>query len=388
MHLRQLIPAVALSLPIVFLSGCGDSDKDEVKIGLNVELTGEMPAVGASSKNAAELFVSQVNEAGGLDIGGTKYPIKLVVGDNAAKADRAASVAQRLIAQDNVLAMVGPNASACAIPASEIAESAACPMISPWSTNPKTTEDLITGEPKKYVFRGCFTDLFQARVLAKFVKENLKANTAAVLYDVASEAPNGQANLFKETFEADGGKIVAFETYSTGDRDFSAQLTKIRSANPDIIFLPAYYNDVPLVAQQARRLGITTPFVGSDAWSTPEIIKLGGADIEGSYFCNHYSTQIATPAAEKFVTDYKAKYGQEPDDVAALTYDSMGLMCEAIKSAGKVDRQAVRDALAAIPVYDGVTGSMKFTGTGDPEKSAVILQIKDGAFVWVANAAP
>ncbi len=149
-------------------------------------------------------------------------------------------------------------------------------------------------------------------MLAKFVLNNLKKTSAAALYDVASEAPNGQANLFRETFEANGGKMVAFETYTTGDRDFSAQLTKIKAANPEVIFLPCYYNDVPLIVQQARRLGITADFVGSDTWSTPEIVKLGGDEINGSYFCNHYSTQIATDVAQKFMTDYRAKYGQDP----------------------------------------------------------------------------
>ena len=297
-------------------------------------------------------------------------------------------MAQRLISQDNVIAMIGPDASACAIPASEIAESLKCPMISPWSTNPKTTVDATSGKSKQYVFRACFIDTFQARVLAKFVLNNLNARTAAVLYDVASEAPNGQANLFKETFEESGGSVVAFETYTTGDRDFSAQLTKIKAVNPDVIFLPAYYNDVPLIAQQARRLGIDSQLVGSDAWSSPEIIKLGGADINESYFCNHYSTEIATPVAQKFVSDYKAKYGMAPDDVAALTYDAFGLLVQAIKEAGKMERQAIRDALAKIQKYEGVTGTMQFAGTGDPIKSAVILQIKDGQFAWVANAQP
>jgi len=386
--MTKFFSLAGVSLTLAMLAGCGDSTPS-AKIGLNVELTGEMPAVGASAKNAAELYAEQVNAAGGLDVGGQKFPVKLVIADNAAKADQASAVAQRLIAQDNVLAMVGPNASSCAIPASSIAEALKCPMISPWSTNPKTTLNSDGNGSKQYVFRACFTDTFQARVLAKFVMNNLKAQNAAVLYDVASEAPNGQANLFRETFEKDGGKIVAFETYTTGDRDFSAQLTKIKAANPDVIFLPAYYNDAPLIAQQARRLGITVPFVGSDAWSSPEIIKLGGTDIEGSYFCNHYSTDIATPVAQKFMADYQAKYNQAPDDVAALTYDAMGFLGEAIKNAGKLDRQAVRDALSKIAKFDGVTGSLQFQpGSGDPIKSAVILQIKDGKFVWVANGAP
>ncbi|HEY5741923.1 MAG TPA: ABC transporter substrate-binding protein [Terrimicrobiaceae bacterium] len=384
----NVVDRVIAILAFVALCGCGGSGNSPAKIGLNVELTGEMPAVGASAKNAAELFLAQINSGGGLEVAGKKQPLTLVVGDNAAKADQAAAIAQRLISQDNVVAMIGPDASACAIPASEIAESLKCPMISPWSTNPKTTVDATTGKPKEYVFRACFIDTFQARVLAKFVLEKLNAKTAAVLYDVASEAPNGQATLFKETFEANGGKVVAFETYTTGDRDFSAQLTKIEAENPAVVFLPAYYNDVPLIAQQARRLGIEAQFVGSDAWSSPEIIKLGGADIIDAYFCNHYSTEIATPVAQKFVSDYKAKYKMDPDDVAALTYDAMGLLCQAIKDAGKFDRQAIRDALEKIEKYEGVTGTMQFGEGGDPIKSAVMLQIKEGRFVWVANAQP
>jgi branched-chain amino acid transport system substrate-binding protein len=384
----KIFHLAAAGFAIVALAGCG-KEAPSVKIGLNTELTGEMPAVGASSQNAARLFVDQVNTAGGVKVGEQTLPINLIVGDNGAKADQAAATAQRLITQDNILAMIGPDASSCAIPAADIAEAAKCPMISPWSTNPKTTLDPTTGKPKSYVFRACFIDTFQAKVLAKFVLNNLKAKTAAVLYDSTSEAPTGQATLFKETFEGNGGKIVGFETYSTGDKDFSAQLTKIKAANPEVIFLPAYYTDVPLIAQQARRLGITAQFVGSDAWSSPELIKLGGADVEGSYFCNHYSTQIATPEAQKFMADYKAKYGMEPDDVAALTYDAFGLLLTAVKDAGKLDRQAVRDALAKIPEYKGITGTMQFQpGSGDPIKSAVILQVKDGKFVWVANAQP
>ncbi|MFZ4681508.1 MAG: ABC transporter substrate-binding protein [Terrimicrobiaceae bacterium] len=383
------LPFLFAFLALTILTGCGKSSGPSVKIGLNTELTGEMPAVGASSQNAAKLFVDQLNAAGGVKVADKSIPIDLIVGDNGAKADQAAAVAQRLITQDEVVAMIGPDASVCAIPAADIAEAAKCAMISPWSTNPKTTLDPNSGKPKEYVFRACFIDTFQAGVLAKFVLNNLKAKTAAVLYDSSSEAPNGQATLFKEVFEKNGGQIVGFETYTTGDKDFSAQLTKIKATNPDVIFLPAYYNDVPLIAQQARSLGITAQFVGSDAWSSPELIKLGGTAIEGSFFCNHYSTEIATPIAQKFMADYKAKYGQEPDDVAALTYDAFGLLVQAITDAGKLDRQAIRDALAKIPKYDGITGTMQFQpGSGDPIKSAVILQIKDGKFVWVANAQP
>lgn len=382
---------VVLLLALVFVmagKGCQRSSTPEIKIGLNVALTGESPAIGASCKDGALLAVDQINAAGGIQVGNQKLPLQLIVIDNGGKPDRAVSVAKKLIAQDNVLAMVGPNVSACAIPASEIANSLGCLMISPWSTNPKTTRT-ARGKAKKYVFRTCFTDPFEMSALAKFAINNLKAKRAAILYDIASEAPNSQANFFRKAYEKAGGTITAFETYTTGDRDFSAQLTKIKASHPDLIVLPAYYNDAALITQQARSLGITQPFLGSDAWSTPEIISLAGENIEGAYFCNHYSTQTPTPIAQKFVSDYQAKFGRDPDDVAALTYDTFQLLARAIQTAGRLDRSAVRDAFSKIQDYEGVTGTIQFNpGSGDPTKSAVILRIQSGKFIWFSNASP
>lgn len=369
--------------------GAGGGGGDVIKVGGIGELTGDIPAVGASFKNAAEMAVKEINDAGGLDVGGKKYKIELVLEDNAGKADQSASAAQKLITQDNVVAIVGPNASRYAIPAAEIAESSKVALITPWSTNPKTTINDKTGGSKSYVFRACFIDPFQGRVVAKFAMDNLGAKKAAVLYDVASDYNKGIAEFFKKTFEENGGQVVSFETYTTNDKDFTAQLTKIKDTAPDVIFLPNYYSEVPLQIQQAKRLGINVPFLGSDSWGSSELIKLCGADCEGYYFSTHYAADNASDVAKKFIEGYKAKYGNTPDDVAALTYDAFGLLWTALQSAGKVDRQAVRDALAKIPKFEGVTGTMQFQeGSGDPIKSAVILQVKNGAFVFFANANP
>ncbi|MDP2853503.1 MAG: ABC transporter substrate-binding protein [Smithellaceae bacterium] len=371
------------------ICGCSKDDSSQIKIGVIAELTGDIPAVGASCKNAAEMAAAEINDAGGIQLGDKKYPVKLIIEDNTGKADQSASSAQKLITQNKVVAIVGPNASRYALPAAEIAESGKVVLITPWSTAPKTTLDSKTGAPKKYIFRSCFIDPFQGRVLAKFVLDNLKVKKAAVLYDVASEYNKGIAEIFKEVYEQNGGKVVAFETYTTNDKDFSSQLTKIKKAGPDIIFLPNYYSEVPLQIQQAKRLGITTPFIGSDSWGSEELIKLCGKDCNDYYFSMHYAADASTAATKKFIEDYKAKYGTTPDDVAALTYDSFGLIFQALKTAGKNDRQAVRDALAKIPQYEGVTGNMQFKeGSGDPVKSAVILKIKDGKFTWFANAKP
>jgi branched-chain amino acid transport system substrate-binding protein len=219
--------------------------------------------------------------------------------------------------------------------------------------------------------------------------ETLGAKRIAVMYDVADDAGVGLAKYFKETVVQMGGNIIAFETYTSGDKDFSGQLTKIKQANPDLIYLPVMYNYVPVQIKQAHALGITVPFLGTDGWTSEEMIKLGGKDVEGCFFSGHYAPDIATPIAQKFITSYKTAYGTVPDDVAALTYDSFGLLFDALKTAGKVDRQAVHDALATTSAYQGVTGTIQFKeGSGDPIKSAVMLQIKNGEFVYYSTAQP
>ncbi len=386
---RHLVIGILGACVLAAVGACSDKGGPAVKIGVIAELTGDIPAVGASCRNAAELAAAEVNEAGGIDLGGKKYKVKRFIEDNGGKADQSAAAAQKLITQNEVVAIVGPNASRYAVPASEVAESSKVILITPWSTTPKTTLDAKTGAPKKYIFRACFTDPFQGRVIARFAAETLKAKKAAVLYDVASEYNKGIAEIFKAAFEEKGGKVVAFETYTTNDKDFSAQLTKIRRAGPDVVFLPNYYSEVPLQVQQAHRLGIKAPFLGSDSWGSEELIKLAGKEVEGYYFSTHYAADSAAPAATKFIQAYKAKYGTTPDDVAALTYDAFGMLFEAVKAAGSTDRQAVRNALAMVPRHEGVTGVMKFQeGSGDPIKSAVILKIKDGKFAWFADANP
>lgn len=374
-------PLIILTLVLCW-AGCGPAPENEIRLGVNAELTGSKPTVGDSCKKAAELLAAQVNQEGGLKLGDKKYLIRLFVEDNEDKAESAAAAAQKLISQDNVQAIIGPNTSGNAIPAASICEGAGVIMVSPWSTNPKTTEG------KKFIFRACFIDDFQGQVMAKFARETLKVQTAAVLYDVASEYNKGIAEYFKKAFEAAGGKVVAFESYTKDDKDFSSQLTLIKAANPGVLFLPNYYNEVPLQVQQARRLGIVCPFIGSDSWGSQEILTLCGPELDDSYFSTHYAPDITTETAQKFIRAYEVKYGKKPDDVAALTYDAGGLLLTAITQAGVLDRQKVRDALAGVQQYEGVTGTMKFHGTGDPIKSAVILHVKDCGFNYYSTVQP
>ena len=385
--LRKFNQCIAI-LVCIFALSCQRPADNKIRIGLIAELTGDMPAVGASCANAAKMAVEAVNQKGGIDFQGRSLPIDLLIEDNAGRAEQAVAVAQKLISQDQILALIGPNASRYAIPVTEVAESAKLPMIAPWATNPKATIDARTGKPKQYVFRAGFIDPFQGRVVAKFALETIKARRAAVLYDVASDYNKGIAEVFKQTFTEQGGEVVAYEAYSTGDKDFSAQLTIIKERKPEVIFLPNYYSEVPLQIQQAKRLGLNVPILGSDSWGSEELIKLCGKDCEGYYFSTHYSADNPSPAAAQFIAEYQVKYGVRPDDVAALTFDSMNILFQGIRTATSLTRQGVRDAIASISDYSGVTGRMQYQGTGDPLKSAVIVQIRDGKFAFYANALP
>ena len=381
--------AVAMTV-LFFMAGCGRSKTDTVRIGVIAEITGAIPAVGASCKNGVLMAAKEINDAGGIEVSGTRKKIELFIEDSASKPEQAATAAQKLVTYSGVVAIVGPNSSSNALPAAEIAEKAGTVLITPWSTDPKTTLDSKTGLPKKFVFRACFTDTFEGKVLGGFARKELKANKAAVLYDVASDVLKTQAEIFKKSFEENGGAVVAFETYTKGDKDFSAQFTKIKNAKPDLIFLPSYYTDVPLQVQQARRLGIKVPFLGSDAWSSEDLVKMCGADCDGSYLLNHYSPGTTNPITQKFIAAYKSQFGgATPDDVAALAYDAVKVLTDAIALAGKLDSVSVRNALSGIPAYPGVTGLIKYSAdSGDPVKGAVILQIKNGGFSWFADAQP
>jgi len=361
-----------------------------IKIGFNIPLTGDIPEVGEGSKNAAEMYLADINGAGGLEVGGKKYMLEFVYMDNESKADSAVNAALKLIEQEEVVAIIGPNSSKQAVPGGGTANENRVPMISPWSTNPNTTLD------RPWVFRAAFLDPFQGPVVADFAAKKFGAKTAAVLFDVENDYSVGLAEVFKSAWESKGlGAVVAYESNGTKDQDYSAQLTTIIAANPDFIFVPENYNQVALIIPQARDLGYKGPFMGSDAWGTPDLVKLCGDQCNGQYFSTHYAAAGAKGATKVFIDRYKEKYGAEPADYAALTWDSIGLMVEGIKNAGMVDsnprkmRKAIRDGLAAIKSFDGVTGSSKFNEQGDPIKCAVVVKIsEEGTFVFEESVCP
>lgn len=355
------------------LTGCQEKG---VKIGVSAPISGDIAALGQSTKNAVLLAQEEINAKGGINIGGTKQKVTFIIEDDENKPEAAATAFQKLINQDKVAAIVGSQSSKCSNAGAPIAEAAGIPQISPWSTNPNVTKD------KRFVFRACFIDPFQGKAVAAFARDKMKAGTAAVLYDVASDYNKGIAEVFRDEFAKAGGKIVGFETYNTNDKDFSAQLSKIKGANPDVLFLPNYFNDVPLQVQQARKLGMNCKFIGSDGWDNQELIKMGGKDMEGTFFSNHYSPDVDRPASKTFIANYAKKFNTQVDAAAALTYDSVYLLVQAIEKAGKLDPKAIRDAIANTKNYDGVTGAITFNGSGDPVKGAVIIRVSNGKFVF------
>ena len=364
---------------------------DTIKIGINAPMTGDIPKVGEGTKFAAQMWLEDINKAGGLQVGKKKYKVELVIEDNESKAESAVKAATKMIVEDEVLAIVGPQASKQAVPAGAVANSYKTPMISPWSTNPDTTKD------RPFVFRGCFLDPFQGPVLANFITEEFHFTKAAVLYDVASDYPKGLAEFFMQAWEKlhGPGSVVAYESFTTKDTDFSSQLTKIIRSGAEVLFTPQYYNEVALIVQQAHELGWNKPIVGSDSWGSAETVALCGKDCYGLFFSTHYAAAGATGATKTFIDRYNKKYGYVPDDVGALTWDSMGIVQTAIENCGKItgkieqDRQCVRDALAKIKEFDGITGKMTFTEEGDPLKCAVIVRISDkGEFEFYKSVCP
>ncbi|MBT3178652.1 ABC transporter substrate-binding protein [Desulfobacula sp.] len=382
---------VVFAFAMMFSTSAFSARKTIIRIGINAPMTGDIPKVGEGSKYAAMLWLEDIEKAGGLEVGGKKYEVDLVIEDNESKAESAVKANTKMITQDDVLAIIGPQSSKQAIPAGEVANKYKTVMISPWSTNPSTTLD------RPYVFRGCFLDPFQGPVVANFITDEFGFSKAAVLYDVASDYPKGLAEVFKEAWEKKhgAGSIVAYQSFTTKDTDFSSQLTKIVKSGAEVLFTPQYYNEVPLIVRQAKDLGWKGPIVGSDSWGSAETVELCGESCYGLFFSTHYAAAGAKGATKEFIERYKANYGYVPDDVAALTWDALHLAQQAIQDAGKItgkietDRTAVRNALAKIKNFAGITGNMTFTEEGDPIKCAVIVKINDkGEYEFYKSSCP
>ncbi len=376
-YLRTFIGLLVLGL--VAACGAPAAKVEPILIGVIAPLTGQFVENGLSTRQAAELAIKDINAQGGLLVDGVRRPIVLIYGDDQDSPEIASDVAKRMINQDKVVALVGLPFSRMAIPVAHIAEQARIPMISSTSTSPETTAN------KKYVFRVTFTDPFQGSVMAQFARNDLKVERAAVLYDEASDYNRGIAEVFKQEFTASGGSVVAFEPYITGETDFRPNLERIKASGAQVLFLPNYYTEVPIQAEQARELGIDLPLLGGDGWDINALASLPALD--GSFISQSWHPDTANPPAQVFIKAYQAAYGALPYDIEANTYDAFGILFQAIQNQNSSDPEAIRAGLANLS-YTGVTGQITYSGSGDPVKSAVIVQFKNGTNVFYQSVNP
>ena len=366
-----------LAVSVLIPFSCTKKQEAGIPVGQFASLTGAQATFGQSTDNGVRLALDQINASGGV----LGQPLRLVTKDNQSKPGETSTAVRELITRSKVVALIGEVASGRSLEAAPIAQRSGIPMITPASTNEKVTE---AGD---HIFRVCFIDPFQGTVCAKFARK-LGAKKAAILTDVSKDYSLGLAKSFKEEFVKEGGVITGQQSYSGGDKDFSAQLTAVKADNPDVIFLPAYYTEAPLIIRQARQLGLTVPFIGGDGWDSPELVAVGGPAVEGCYFSNHFSNQSTDPKVVEFVQAYRARYNTDPDAMVALGYDSLELLADAMKRAGTTDPAKVTAALAATKDFDGVTGTITLDAHRNPNKPAVILQVKDGKFAYVETIAP
>lgn len=376
---KTLSVLASIVMVSALFAGCGAKDNGSViKIGAVFPLTGSAASYGKSSQKGLDLKVKEINDKGGIN--GKK--IKVIYEDDEGKPQTSTNAVQKLINNEGAIAIVGPTTSGCATAAGPIATSSKIPAIS----GTATSED-VTTKGGEYVFRGCFIDPFQSKVLAKYASDTLHAKTAAMLYDVGSDYSKGLSDSFKKSFEAAGGKIVASETYNTGDTDFNAQLTKIKPLNADVLLLPDYYNTVGLIAKQARNDGIKSVFLGGDGWDSPELFKIGGDAVNGAIFSDHYSPEDTSQKVIDFKKNFEAEYKSTPDSFAALTYDAADMLFKAIQKAGSTDGTKIKDALKHTN-DTFVCGKITFDSKRNPIKPAVIITAKNGKLSFLDKLNP
>ncbi len=337
-----------------------------LKVAILAPLSGDVATFGQSTRDGALLAIEEWNAKGGV----LGRQIEAVVEDSQCEAEPAASAANKVISQDQVKFIIGEVCSKASIPVSEIATANKVVQISPTSTNPKVTVD-EAGNAKPTVFRACFIDPFQGTVGAKFALEELGAKTAAVLLDQGNDYVRGLAEFFRDAFEAGGGKVVVWETYTAGDTDFTAILTKVKDANPDVLYLPDYYSTVNVIAAQANQMGIKAVKLGGDGWDSPQLDKAATA---GGFFTNHYAPEDPRPVVQELVKKYQAKYGSVPDALAALAYDAANILFMAIQQAGTDDPLKVAQAMEK-GTFSVVSGDITFDAQHNPKKCAVLMEV-------------
>lgn len=374
----KVATVAATVLTMVFAAGCGGkaetkTESKEIKIGGNFEMTGGVAQYGQSAANGIKLAFKEANAAGGV----LGKQLTLVIADNKSEPAESANAATKLISQDKVVALIGPAASANVLASVPVATDSKIPLLTPTGTNTKITVE--NGKVKDYIFRSCFIDPFQGAIMANFASKDLKAKTAVLYVDSSSDYSKGLAQVFGDNFTKNGGKVLATEAFLQKDQDFKSALTKIKAANPDVIYIPAYYEEASKIIKQARELGIMIPMLGTDGWDSPKLPEIAGAAaLANTFFSNHYSAQDKDPRVVKFVEAYKKEYNQAPDALAVLGYDGALMMIDAIKRANSTEPAKIKEALAQTKNLQVVTGMLSMDANHDPIKSAVIIEMKDG----------
>ena len=383
--MKRLLISLGLIATMLFAFACerrggpgAGGDSGPIVIGYYGDLSGRTSNFGQSTKNGVEMAADEINKAGGIN----GRQITILSEDDEGRPEKAATVVTKLIDQDRVVALLGEVASGNSLAAAPKAQASKVPMISPSSTNPAVTQ---VGD---YIFRVCFIDPFQGDVMAKFAGNTLKAKTAAIMLDFNSPYSRGLTEFFEASFIKLGGKILSKQSYTQGDRDYKGQLTAIRSASPDVIYVPGYYGEVGVIAKQAQQLGIKAPLLGGDGWDSTQLWDLGGDALNGDYISNHYSVDDPSPAIQKFVSAYRARYGEVPDALAALGYDAMQVLGDAMKRAGTTAEPQLRDAIAATKNFTGVTGVITIDAERNAVKPAVVLKLQDRKYVYVETIYP
>ena len=388
MNLRKiLVLATATMVMTTFLTGCGGdkkADADVIKIGANLEMTGNSATFGISSKNGAELAIKEFNDKGGIN--GKK--IQLIVVDNRSEAAETANAMNKLV-DAKVIGIIAPDTSSNVLAAAQAIADAKIPAISPAGSNPKVTVDPNTGKVREFVFRATFIDPFQGNVMANFAIKTLKAAKAAIYIDNSSDYSKGLAQYFKEAFTKQGGTIVSEEGFLQKDTDFKATLTKINGTAPDVIFVPGYYQEVGMIIKQAREMGIKVPIIGGDGFDSIKLPEIAGAaNLVNVYFSNHYSVDEKSPVADKFIAAYEKAYGVKPDSYAALGYDAAMMILTSVEKAKSTDPIKVRDEIAKIKDFNGATGKIMLDDKHDAIKAAFIITFKDGKQTFMEKVAP
>ncbi len=373
---------IVSSLVVLGVSGCGKSgsgaDANTIKIGGLFELTGAVANYGTSGQKGTQLAVEQLNAKGGVN--GKK--LELVSADNKSEPSEAGNQATKLITKDKVSVIVGPYTSGSTAAATPVVTGSKVPLITPSATAMSITVD-EKGNVRPYIFRACFTDPFQGKVMATFAADALHLKKIAIFNDSSSDYSKGLAGVFSTTFKEKGGEIVAQEAFLAKDQDFKSTLTKLKHTNPDALYVPAYYEEVSKIIKQAREVGITCPILGSDGWDSPKLAEIAGPDaLNGTYFSSFYSSQDTDPHVQQFIKDYKAKYNEDPDGFAINGYNCVLMAAEAMKQAGGTDGTKIAKALESLKDFQLATGKATIDPQHNPIVSVDIIRMQDGKQVF------